>query len=167
MRTVIYPWRIDSLTNNRPTVGWLMDLCEENYSMMLRLAPGLRTLEGCYLSTTEGDMELYMEVLEQTPYTTLVHLTYYFSHIAGSLPDPDATLRIYYDSAQVEVLDLRQHALPLGRGPEWPTLEQKWKANLFFSKWLSYCVQQRHQFTQARSLDRHERSPMTTYSAEF
>jgi uncharacterized protein YqiB (DUF1249 family) len=92
-------------------------------------------------------MDLYLEVLEQTPYTTCVHLTYYFQHQdQGAHPDPDATLRVYHDSGQVEVLDLRQQALPLSRGGDQAALAQKWRVSLFLSKWLAYCVQQGHRF---------------------
>ena len=59
-------------------------------------------------------------------------------------PDPDATLRVYHDAEQVEVLDLRQTVLPLPRGPHYPELRDKWRANLFLSKWLSFCISQGH-----------------------
>jgi uncharacterized protein YqiB (DUF1249 family) len=84
--------------------------------------------------------------MEQTPYTSLVHLTYYFSHAVGDYPDPDATLRVYHDSRQVDVLDFRQSSLPLHRWGDNPTLEQRWRINLFLSKWLQYCVAQGHGF---------------------
>ena len=124
-----------------------MDLCEENYCQLLRLAPDIRTLKGRYLSRQEGAMDLHLEVLEQTPYTTLLQLTYHFSRECGSHPDPAARLRIYHDSGQAEVLELRQRILPLNRGWEHPTLDQKWKVNFFLSKWLSYCVGQGHRFS--------------------
>lgn len=95
-------------------------------------------------------MDLYLDVIEQTPYTTLIHLTYYFDHDQGQEPDPDARVRIYHDSGQAEVIELRQSSLPLNTGLEHPTLEQKWKANLFLSKWLSYCVRQGHAFPSAQ-----------------
>jgi len=127
-----------------------MDLCDENYTLLLKLAPGLKAFDGVYLSRLDGAMDLYLEVLEQTPYTTLVHLTYYFSHEEGQQPDPDATVRVYHDSRQVEVVALKQKALPLSRSFEHPVLAQKWKANLFLSKWLSYCVQEGHRFPCSR-----------------
>ena len=91
-------------------------------------------------------MDLYLEILEQTPYTTLIHLTYYFEHQEGQRPDPDATLRAYHDARQIEILTLQQRIIPLNRGAQHPTLEQKWKINLFASKWLAYCVRQGHLF---------------------
>ncbi len=148
MRRAWYPWHMRELLTGRPSVGRLMDLCDENYYHMLRLAPGVRRMEGGFLSRLEGAMDLYLEILEQTPYTSLIHLTYFFAHESGQRPDPDATLRLYHDSAQAEILELRQKALPLGAGREWPSLEQKWRANLFLSKWLSYCLGQGHRYRE-------------------
>ena len=147
MRAVDYPRNIKALLASCPSVGCLMDLCDENYRFLAKLAPGLKFLEGRLLSSMRNGMDLYLEVLEQTPYTTLIRLTYYFPDQEGRYSDPDAVLRVYHDSRQVEVLDLRQQALPLKQGKEPPTLEQKWKANLFLSKWLAYCTRQGHRFT--------------------
>ena len=125
-----------------------MDLCDENYRQLLHIAPALRTLSGYHISRLEGCMDLHLEIQEQTPYTTLVHLTYFFSYQKKQQPDPDALLRVYHDSRQVEVIDLKQHALPLNEGSELPTLVQKWRINLFLSKWLSYCAEQGHCFNR-------------------
>ena len=147
MRAVDYPWNIKVLLAGCPSVGCLMDLCDENYRYLTKMAPGLKFLQGRLLSPMRNGMDLYLEVLEQTPYTTLIRLTYYFPHQDGRYSDPDAIMRVYHDSRQVEVLDLRQQALPLKQGKEPPTLEQKWKANLFLSKWLAYCTLQGHRFS--------------------
>lgn len=146
MRAPCYPWEMQALFDGRPTVGWLMDLCEENYRHLLRLAPAIRTLEGSRISRLDSSIDLHLEVLEQTPYTTLLHLTYFFAGSQARLPDPDARLRVYHDSRQVEVVDLRQRVLPLSMGIERPTMAQKWRVNLFLSKWLSYCIGQGHRF---------------------
>jgi uncharacterized protein YqiB (DUF1249 family) len=130
-----------------------MDLCEENYLYLLRLAPELRSLEGRFLSRRrEVAMDLHLEILEQTPYTTLLHLTYYFSQGAGGQPDPDARLRVYHDSGQAEVVDLRQRQFLLNNSDCRSTLEQKWKTSLFLSKWLSYCLRQGHGFNAEQSV---------------
>lgn len=129
-----------------------MALCEENYRVLTRLIPEMPILAGYLRSGLPQGMDLHLEILEQTPYTTLLHLTYYFSHGKGAVPDPDATVRAYHDAGQVEVLDLRQTALPLARGPHYPTLEQKWKTNLFLSKWLAFSTAQGHVFKQPTSL---------------
>lgn len=147
-----YPWSLQALLSGRPTLGSVMDLCDENYRYLMRLAPRMREMEGTYLSRLEGSMDLYLELLEQTPYTTLLHLTYYFAHESGQSPDPDATIRIYHDSRQAEVLNLKQSILPLNRGFIHPTLKQKWKVSLFLSKWLAYSLQQGHRFFPDQSL---------------
>lgn len=141
-----YPWNLKVLLSGKPTVGWLMDLCEENYTYLARLAPEMRHMQGQYLSRLDGATDLYLEVLEQTPYTSLLHLTYYFGPETGQTPDPDATIRVYHDSRQAEVLHLQQHVLPLNQGVIRPTLEQKWRISLFLSKWLAYSVRQGHCF---------------------
>jgi len=146
MQSAVYPWSIRSLLIGHPTLGGLMDLCEENYRMLGRLIPDMHCARGYLRSESGSGVDLHLDILEQTPYTTLLHLTYYFSHEGQPLPDPDATLRAYHDAGQVEVLDLRQTALPLVRGPHYPTLNQKWKANMFISKWLAYSVTQGHCF---------------------
>ena len=130
----------------RPTMGKVLDLSEENYALLLRMAPDLPFLEGKSRSRLDDGMDLHLDVIEQTPYTSLVHMTYYFSHAVGDYPDPDAMLRVYHDSRQIDVIDLRQSTLPLHRWGLNPTLEQRWKINLFLSKWLHYCVEQGHSF---------------------
>ncbi len=64
----------------------------------------------------------------------------------ASGPTRDVRLRIYHDARQVEVLDLRQTALPLDADYRPPALAAKWKVNLFLGKWLSFCLQQGHRF---------------------
>ncbi|MCG7873509.1 MAG: DUF1249 domain-containing protein [Candidatus Thiodiazotropha lotti] len=146
MRSTNYPWSMKKLLSQQPTMGRVLDLSEESYGLLMRMAPDLQSLTGEYRSRLGGSMDLYLDVIEQTPYTTLVHLTYYFTHVVGDYPDPDAMLRVYHDSRQVDVIDLRQSSLPLDRWGMNPTLEQRWKINLFLSKWLRYCVEQGHSF---------------------
>jgi len=127
-------------------VGALLDLSEENYRLLMRLAPELRQMQGEAISCLDQGMDLHLELLEQTPYTSLIHLTYFFPHADGHHPDPDANLRVYHDFRQVDIVDLRQSALPLKRWGDNPTLEQRWRLNLFLSKWLAFCVLQGHAF---------------------
>lgn len=148
------PWTgtLLKILRGEPTVGSLMALCEDNYRLLLRMAPDLAEMEGRYASCLADHTDLYLEVLEQARYTSLIHLTYYFHHAQGQTPDPDVTLRVYHDARQVEVLDLRQHALPMERLYDAPALLNKWKANLFVSKWLSFCHFQGHYFSADEAL---------------
>ena len=143
-----FPWnnRVQELVSTGTTVGQLMDLCEENYRLLILLAPDLAEMSGNYHSVVAGQQDLYLEVLEQSPYTSLVHLTYYFPRKERSQADPDATLRVYHDARQLEVVTVRQSALPVANNYLPPGLRDKWKANSFIGKWLSYCWQRGHRF---------------------
>ncbi len=142
------------LTGDRPTVGALMALCEENYRALLHLAPGLDSLSDVQSSQRPGSARLDLEVIDQAPYTTTFRLTHVFPAAGGGsqwLSEPDATLKAYHDAGQVEVLDLRQTALPIFSDYQRPALHTKWKANLFLSKWLGWCLRNGHHIGPASS----------------
>ncbi|MCB1924355.1 MAG: DUF1249 domain-containing protein [Gammaproteobacteria bacterium] len=143
--------RIHDLIQRPPSVGDLMVLCEDNYRYLLSLAPQLRRLQGQHCSTSEADQDLHLTVVEQTRYTSLVRLTYHFTLDDGSSTEPDALLRVYHDAQQVEVEDLRQQVLPTHRLFEAPGLLNKWRLNLFVSRWLMFCVSQGHLFVDELS----------------
>lgn len=147
MRPSDYPWSLKFRRVPHPGMDLVQRLSEENYHYLMRLAPDMQLMEGKHVSSLGQGVDLHLDVQDQTPYTSLIHLTYYFPHGVGHYPDPDATLRVYHDFHQVDVQDLRQSALPMRRWGEHPTLEQRWKINLFLSKWLSYCILQGHQFS--------------------
>ena len=141
-----YNARIHNLLINAPSVGDLLTLCEENYRCLHRLVPQLRRLRGKHCSVRPDHQDLHLTIVEQTPYTTLLRLTYEFPHPDGGLSDPDVVLRVYHDARQVEVEDLRQQNLPTNRLYEAPGLMNKWRLNLFVAKWLAFCVRQGHLF---------------------
>jgi len=129
----------------KPSVGQLMDLCGENYRLFSKMAPELASMQGKYISSKSTQADLHMEIIEQSPYTTLIHLTYFFNQ-SNEKADPNATLRIYHDSKQLEVIHLKQKSLPIVRMFNFPGLILKWRANVFISKWLKYCLHQGHLF---------------------
>lgn len=149
-----FPWLPDlyRTLGQSPTVGLLMDLCEENYRYLLNMAPQLAHMQGASCSSLPGHMDLFMEILEQSRYTTTVHLTYFFHHHSGQVPDPDAVLRVYHDARQVEILSISAEALlPVERCFFAPGLQNKWNVNLFVMKWLAYCANQGHKFPFQRT----------------
>jgi uncharacterized protein len=135
------------------SVGAMLDLCEENFQLLALIAPGLRAMRGSHRSHPPGQLDLHLDVLEQAAYTTTVRLTYWFDEHHGRAPDPDVTLRVYHDARQLEVLDLRQQVLPVGRLFESPALARKWKASVFLSKWLWYCLRNGHRFEAGARAD--------------
>lgn len=134
----------------RPNVGALLDLCEENYRRLIRLAPDLQGRTGVYTSYGADTVLLQLEILERAPFTTTLRLTHLFpspdSESQALDLDPDARLRVYHDSHQVEILDVRQSSLSPRADYQPPALLEKWRANLFLGKWLVYCLRQGHQF---------------------
>lgn len=145
----------------RPTVGSLMALCEENYGLLSRLAPALAERQGVLVARVEGGLDLVATIEDQSRYTTELRLTYVFDSGPGERPspadvglvgaDPDARIRAYHDARQVEILDLRQTALPRYTHYDHPALDAKWRVNLFLSKWLAYCLSQGYRFDGAES----------------
>ncbi len=125
-RTDLHRW-----LHTPPSVGDLQALCEENYQYLLSLIPQLKRLQGEHCSVRDEHQDLHLTIIEQTRYTTLIRLTYRFTHSDGNLSDPDALLRVYHDARQVEVEDLRQQTLPTDRLYEAPGLLNKWRLNLF------------------------------------
>jgi uncharacterized protein YqiB (DUF1249 family) len=159
---------IHDLFQRSPQVGDLMALCEENYGLLRRLAPAVERLTGSLCSSTEGGADLFLTVLDQARYTTELRLTHAFAHptqadargqdgepnlapTATLHVDPDVRLRVYHDACQVEVLDLRQTALPIYSHYRHPALAAKWRANLFLTKWLGYCLREGHRFPAAQT----------------
>ena len=145
----------------RPTMGDLGSLCEENFVLLARLAPHLKDLRVGAVSRCRGAVDLYLGIEEQSPYTSRIRLTHLFpeaepeapagGRLSGPRTDPDARLRVYHDARQVEVLDLRQTVLPLCTDYQRPALQTKWRVNLFLRKWLSFCLHQGHRFGPDRS----------------
>lgn len=139
------------LLAGKPTVGDLLSLCEENFDLLQRLAPGLRDSQGAQISRSVAGVDLHLEVESQSHYTTIARLTYFFPDAetggeTASGADPDVLVRVCHDARQVEVLQLRQTALPRHADYRPPALESKWRINLFFSKWLAYCLEQGYRF---------------------
>jgi uncharacterized protein len=154
MQATLCPRATAELWSLRPTVGALMVLCEDNYVLLSRLVPGLSTRSGRLVSRVAGGVDLHLTIEDQAPYTTQMRLTHVFGGGQGVCADlgsdPNVRLRVYHDARQVEVLDLRQTALPLHADYQAPALDSKWRINLFVAKWLVYCLQQGHVFGGAR-----------------
>ena len=126
-------------------------LCDENYHLLMRLAPQLLSMRGEYNSRIQGGPPLLLQVNHTGPFTREVRLSYLFE-TSGSetlLLDPEMLLRLYLDTGQVEVIEIkRQQCLPLEGLYQSPGLYQKWKANLFAGRWLDYCLSKKYHFSQ-------------------
>lgn len=133
-----------AVADRRPSIGHLVDLCEENYQRIQRLIPDLQLRDGKRQSIAQPGLELCFDVAEQTPYTSLVSLRCELQsqQLSAAAPALEIGLRIYHDARQVEAVRLscdgvlcREFASRSG----WRTdLPLKWAANLFVAKWLRF-----------------------------
>ena len=123
----------------------LMGLYESNYLRLARLAGSLRELAGARVSEVPGDCTLVLSVLERSPYTAELLLTYLLpAATPASAPErvPDLRLRVYHDA---RLLEVRQVG---GAGPE-RELRRCWTRNMMLNKWLEYCSERGHCFVTA------------------
>lgn len=128
----------------------LMHLYESNYLRLHWLFDDVRHLPAALCSRVRADLPLHLEVLERSPYTTTLRLTYFFEDGCGRVADPDLSIRVYHDAGLAEAMACRprhlHHALQqfdTGPGDE---LNRRWARNNMLNKWLEYCYDQGHRF---------------------
>jgi len=148
------------LSARRRTLAGLISMYEANFARLMRLAPELETMQGTSVSRVSGALDLYLSVVERSPYTTTVVLTYRFedggSDSAGDrVYEPQARIRVYHDVRAVELIGHARRAPARRRAPRragerihvrLPELERKWELNRFLQKWLGFCLRQGHLF---------------------
>ncbi|AHE98446.1 DUF1249 domain-containing protein [Thioalkalivibrio paradoxus] len=129
----------------------LMELYENNYLRLRRLCPNLDSIESGQVSVVEGATDLHLAILERTPYTTLLRLTYEFGSDGRTSRQPDLRIRLFHDARQAEVVG--RHCRRRGEGDLWldaaagmPGLACRWRHNRFLFKWLGFCLVQGHRF---------------------
>lgn len=129
----------------------LMGLYESNDLRLRALAGDPRRLRGQLRSRVAGDCELLLTVLEQSPYTTTLELTYDLSGCVGApRTAPDMVLRLYHDARLAEALGWSAaHSHEVLRGLRQLAereLDHRWARNTMLNKWLEYCVERGHLF---------------------
>lgn len=133
----------------------LMTLYESNYLRLLQIAPDLRDMDGEHVSCVEGDCDLHLTMLERTPYTSTMSLTYRFRESQGVFADPDLKIRVYFDGCLAEAMQLanhHQHVLFRELANVFASeLDTRWARNVMLNKWLEYCLDRGHYFPQART----------------
>ena len=134
----------------------LMSLYESNFIRLHTLCGNPADLRGERLSRVSGDCDLVLTIVEQTPYTTALTLTYLLPPEAATAADsalerfPDVCIRVYADARLAEARHLVQQPThpalrALRRGAE-RELDQRWAMNMMLNKWLDYCVERGHHF---------------------
>jgi uncharacterized protein YqiB (DUF1249 family) len=131
----------------------LMSLYESNYIRFGWLAGNVARMQGEYRSRVAGDCDLLLSVMERSPYTTTVNLTYLIPDQEATRRFPDMGVRIYHDARLVEAQEWAQAhehaALRALRNTVACELDQRWARNIMLNKWLEYCVERGHRFAPA------------------
>ena len=140
--------QFDRSINVRSFSG-LMDLYEQNYLRLRKIAPDL-TIADQMISSVAGHTDLYLSVRARYKYTTMLSMTYRFGEPGDYVFEPDMHLKVYHDARVVEVQYFHQ------RKHGWVfndySLQHKWAMNRFLYKWLGFCVYQDHFFQPMKHL---------------
>lgn len=143
----------------------LMEMYEGNYIRLRKLLGDKDKMPEVAVSRISKGMDLYLQVLEQTKYTSTIALTYYFSDAEeGFLAYPNLKIRIYYDALQAEVMSQTYRNKNKRSDPNFhafshavdPTLLKRWRMNRFLYKWLAYSAKQGHSFQVQANSGRHQ-----------
>jgi len=100
------------------------------------------------VSSVPGDLDLHLEALEHSPYTSILRLTYFFADAGTAVAEPDLEVRVYHDARLAEAsrcpgrvrhpgLASLQDCLPTALG-------ERWRRNMLLNKWLDYCAERGH-----------------------
>jgi hypothetical protein len=121
----------------------LMDLYEQNYLRLRKIAPDLSVADQM-ISSVAGHTDLYLSVRERCKYTTMLSMTYRFGEPGDYVFEPDLHLRVYHDArvVEVELFHQRKHGWVFNGY----SLQHKWVMNRFLYKWFGFCVHQGHFF---------------------
>ncbi|MBL4567799.1 MAG: DUF1249 domain-containing protein [Porticoccus sp.] len=125
--------------------------CDANYVRLMKLFPNITEGNERKIGIHHSeDCVVQLQVLEQTPYTTLIRLEQEIDEV-GSGQDlklwlrlPTLTLRLYHDARVAEVVSCEgsRRAYPRYEYPNERMYHQDEKAqwNQFLAEWLAYCL---------------------------
>ena len=134
--------------------GSLMDLHENNYLRFKRLVSDLHSINDHAISVVPEHMDLHLQIIERSKFTTTVRMTYHFLENQTLIAEPDLKLRIYHDACLVEVLagHLKHGRQRLDHLPA-TALKLKWRLNRLLYKWLGYCLHLGYEFSESTSCE--------------
>jgi hypothetical protein len=134
----------------------LMTLYESNYIRLRELVRDVKRLSGRRVSHVAGDCDLHLEILEHSPYTSILRLTYLFEESSGAVADPDLEVRVYHDARLAEATHcarwVRHPGLEQIRSSVGAALGERWLRNMLLNKWLDYCMERGHRFTASSAV---------------
>ncbi len=128
----------------------VQNICEANYLKLFSLIPELREIDDSAQGFSDGKPMLHIHILEQSPYTKTIQLSYFFENNAEALLEPAVKIRLYFDVCTAEVLrDYKR--VEVSKAVEDISLssdimDYKWRLNYFLEKWLDHCLKADYTF---------------------
>jgi uncharacterized protein len=128
----------------------LMGLYGENFARIQQLLDCLMPAQSLFCSEASDGPALWVEVLEQHRFTTILRMTHEFvdPRTAALSLDPCAYVRVYHDAKMAEVThcSVGEHlkALFNARTPLTQITSHRQQMNVFFNKWLDFLLSQGH-----------------------
>ena len=128
--------------------SYLLSLYEENFVLLTKLLGSVRDYSGAHLSHVPAKPPLWLEIIEQQPYTSILRITHSFNATRGVVLDPNAYVRVYHDTKQAETTHCFAGAnlkkvfsldVPLRE-----VNEKRIQMTVFFNKWLHYLLETGH-----------------------
>ncbi|MFA5984681.1 MAG: DUF1249 domain-containing protein [Methylococcaceae bacterium] len=128
----------------------LEQICASNYQKLFKLIPNLLLFKQQAVGYALNKSELYLEVIEYTPYTLTVELSHCFRKNLVEFMAPAVRIRIYLDVQLAEVLRDHERAdvsqVYKNPGLTKEIVNYKWRLNYFLQKWLDHCLKHDYQF---------------------
>ncbi len=144
-------------------LDYLLKLYEENFALLRQLLGAVRDYSGANLSHVPGKPPLWLEIIEQQPYTTIARLTHSFNSEKGIVLDPNAYVRIYHDTRQVEATHChigahlkKLYSLDV---PLHEVNQKRLRMTVFLNKWLRYLSDAGHLPTSFAPVDALPKAP--------
>ncbi len=121
-----------------------LSLYERNYNKLLQWLPDLSRRHGEFVLVNDDRSPVCVEVLEQNPYTTTIHLRQTMQGAGPWASVLSMKVRIYHDARVAEVIACRGISAfkPFYPYPNPKMLQpyEKRRVNQFLGEWLSYCL---------------------------
>ena len=120
-----------------------LSLYERNFNKLVELLPDVSCRSGSFTLGVAGQASIYIQVLEQNPYTTTITVCQGLRDASPWISDLRMKVRIYHDAQVAEVLACQGiHSFqPFYPYPNPKMLQpcEKRRVNQFLGEWLSYC----------------------------
>lgn len=84
-------------------------LCESNYRKLVLMLPDINLFEHVTLDSKDHSVSVSVNVLERTPYTTLIKICSRYIMCSGFSPKTLLEVRIYHDAKVAEVVTVQGH----------------------------------------------------------